>query len=205
MKKIFKFLFLGILILVIAGFISVKNQQNKPKTFEPYKITDQKYLERVKSDLSSSFAIDLELNKEVLFGQLGEKDAKINLLEYKKYDELNFPGAGKLKADENSKILYFHLKVKRLSGEYHNHIVNSNILGLACDKNFSYCYSLDFRKREPEEGIITGQGERDFYIAGFVPKNEKLNYGVFYYTFYQKDIIGASPSESFYFAKFKLY
>ena len=204
MKKIFKFLFLGILILLIAGFISVKNQQSKPRTEPPYKITDQNYIERVKNDLSSPNAIDLELNKEVSFGQLAEKDAKIILLEYKEFDEVNFPGAGKLKADENSKILHFHLKVKRLSGEYTNHIVNSNILGLACDKDFSYCYSLDFRKRDPEEGSIVGQGERDFYVAGFVPKNEKLDYIVFYHVIYTKEIFGASPSESFYFGKFRL-
>lgn len=204
MKKIFKFLLLGVVILFILGFISVKNQQNKPKTFEPYKITEESFLNRVKSDLSHINAIDLELNKEVLFGTLGEKDAKVRLMDFKEVNEIDFPEAGKLKADENSKILYFHLKVKRLSGEYTNHIVNSNILGLACDKNFTYCYSLDFRKREPKEGSIVGQGERDFYIAGFVPKNEKLNYIVFYYVFYQKKIIGASPGENFCFAKFNL-
>ncbi|MEM0476573.1 MAG: hypothetical protein QW367_02965 [Candidatus Aenigmatarchaeota archaeon] len=188
--------------LFILGIFSIQTQQLKPRTEEPYKITDNNYLNRVKNDLSSIYAIDLELNKEVVFGQF--KDSTVKLVEYKEFDEIDFPGAGKLKANENSKILYFHLKVKRLSGEYTNHIINSNILALACDKEFSYCYGLHFRKREPEEGNIVNSGERDFYVAGFVPKNESLSYAVFYYVFYSSGIFGASPGESFYFAKFKL-
>lgn len=111
---------------------------------------------------------------------------------------------GKLKAGKNSKILYSQLKVKRLFGDYTNHIINSNILGLACDEDFSYCYSLDFRRREPEEGAIVGEGVRDFYVAGFVPKYEKLDYVVFYYFFYEDVYSGGTPEENFYFAKFRI-
>ncbi|WP_148212117.1 hypothetical protein [Ferroglobus placidus] len=142
------------------------------------------------------------MNKKVLFGQF--QDAEVELADYKEVKEIDFPGAGKLKAVENSKILYFHLKVKRLSGEYTNHIINAYIFGLACDENFSYCYSLDFGKREPEEGIIIGEGEKDFYVAGSVPENEKLDYAVFYYVFYGKETTGASPGSIFYFAKFRI-
>lgn len=125
--------------------LGLKISKNKPKTFEPYKIIDGNYLNRVKNDLVSYYAINLSLNKKITFGQF--QDSKVNLVEFKKVDEIDFSGEGKLKAGENSKILHFHLKAERISGEYTNNIINSNILGLACNESFSYCYSLDFRKR----------------------------------------------------------
>ena len=107
---------------------------------------------------------------------------------------------------ENSKILFFKLKIKNLSKLHWqtNHFINAVIKGVACNKDFTSCYEIAFRYRESEEGILKSGEERYFYMAGFAPKNEKLSQMIFSYEFYNPGIPGPTYGGSYVFAKFKL-
>ena len=147
------------------------------------RINDSSKLGKVEKSFSSSYVVDLKPNEEVLLGT--SKNIKLKLIEYKESNKIDFLDDTIIEAGSDYKVLYFHLKVHRLSSENINRLFNPfiDIGGFACNKNFTYCYSLNISKIKPEKENIIEENERDFYVAGLVPKNEKLDYVIFYYNY----------------------
>ncbi len=196
MKKILIFLLIPLILIIL--FITSITNINKPKTFEPYQVNNTEILNRIKNIFDSIPTINL--NEKITYGE----DSIIELMDYNEAREIELPFEGKFRSRDQDKILYFHLRVEKLSGEYENHLINSVITALACKKNFDYCYDLSFRSRDPKEGIIKGKGQRDFYILGFLPKNDNPDYIIFYSSISYKTMFGSGLGEASYFAKFKL-